>query len=395
MFHFQFYTTFSTFIDKFNRSKYLYIVSWKRYRNKYVERQGTGVRMGNRLKGMFRGMSVSFAACLLMLSALSVYTAPAATLAEKQAEAQRIQQQLDAMKKDSERLASEYSASLNELESIRFVLAENRHKLEKAQEEYQNARRVLQSRLRSMYMLGDINAVEVLLESSSVGDLLSRYEFLRYLSEQDIDVFKQIRSLRSEIALRQRELEDQERRQGQALAGLHQKQLELQNSLAAQQKLLDSVNAEIKTLLDQMTPTSGGGGSGGNYVIGSFVFPVRGPHTFTNDWHAPRTGHLHQGCDVFASTGTPCVAVVSGTASTGEGKNAGYYIRLSGDDGNVYYYMHLDRFGQTGRVAAGTVIGYVGDTGNAKGGPPHLHFEIHPGGGAAINPYPILKAHDR
>ena len=140
---------------------------------------------------------------------------------------------------------------------------------------------------------------------------------------------------------------------------------------------------------------SGGGGGGGTVTLGTFLFPVRGAHTYTNDWHQPRTGHLHQGCDIFASMGTPCVACVSGTASTGEGKNAGNYIRLVGDDGNVYYYMHLQRFGQTGRVTQGAVVGYVGDTGNAAGTPPHNHFEIHPGGGAAINPYPILKQYDK
>ena len=84
------------------------------------------------------------------------------------------------------------------------------------------------------------------------------------------------------------------------------------------------------------------------------------------------------------------VACVSGTVNQGEGKNAGLYVRLVGDDGNVYYYMHCLRFGATGHVTAGTVIAYCGDTGNASGGPPHLHFEIHPGGGAAVNPYPTL-----
>ncbi len=317
-----------------------------------------------------------------------------ATLSEKQAEAQRIQQQLDALKKEGDRLAAEYSASLNELESIRFLMSENKYKLERANERLQRAKGMLQRRLRSIYMLGDVNAIEVLLESSSVTDLLDRYDFLRYLSEQDMVIYKELRSLRNEISLRQRELEDQETRYRKAVAVLQQKRIELQNSLTAQENLLNSVNSEIRKLMEQSTtsvPTSGGG----NYVSGSFIFPVRGPHSFTNDWQAPRTGHLHQGCDIFASIGTPCVAVVSGVASTGEGKNAGYYIRLAGDDGNVYYYMHLDRFGQTGRVSAGTVIGYVGDSGNAKGGPPHLHFEIHPGGGAAINPYPILKAHDK
>ena len=130
------------------------------------------------------------------------------------------------------------------------------------------------------------------------------------------------------------------------------------------------------------------GGSGG----GAIRCPVAGAR-FMNDWGFPRSGgRFHEGNDLFAPRGTPAVATVAGTVVQTVGVLGGNQVKLFGDDGVSYYYTHLDRFGVKGRVSAGAVIGYVGTSGNAAGGPPHVHFEVHPGGGAAANPYPRLVA---
>lgn len=129
------------------------------------------------------------------------------------------------------------------------------------------------------------------------------------------------------------------------------------------------------------------GGTGG----GALRCPVDGPVRFMNDWGFPRSGgRFHEGTDLFAPRGTPVVAVVSGTVVQTTGRIGGLQVKLMGDDGVGYYGTHLDAFGESGRVSAGTVIGYVGSSGNAAGGPPHLHFEVHPGAGAAVNPYPLV-----
>ena len=123
---------------------------------------------------------------------------------------------------------------------------------------------------------------------------------------------------------------------------------------------------------------------------GSWICPVQGPRAFTNDYGDPRSGgRRHQGIDILSPRGTPVVASVSGfvthrTVSLG---GLSYYLR--GNDGITYFGTHLSGYGAGGRVEAGTVIGYVGDTGNARG-TPHLHFEMQPGGGASVNPYPTL-----
>lgn len=122
--------------------------------------------------------------------------------------------------------------------------------------------------------------------------------------------------------------------------------------------------------------------------------PVRGGAKVMNDWGFPRSGgRFHEGNDLFAPRGTPAVAVVGGTATQVVGRLGGNQVKLVGDDGVSYYYTHLDSFGKAGRVAAGDVIGTVGSTGNAAGGPTHVHFEVHPGGGAAVNPYPLVAPH--
>ena len=118
--------------------------------------------------------------------------------------------------------------------------------------------------------------------------------------------------------------------------------------------------------------------------------PVRSAR-FMNDWGFPRsdTG-FHQGNDLMAPRGIPIVAPASGTVVQGTGSIGGRYFRLTAKDGTVYYGAHMSKFGKSGRVRAGDVLGYVGNTGDAAGGATHLHFEIHPAGGAAVNPYAYL-----
>ncbi|MGH9137384.1 MAG: M23 family metallopeptidase [Acidimicrobiales bacterium] len=123
-----------------------------------------------------------------------------------------------------------------------------------------------------------------------------------------------------------------------------------------------------------------------------FVCPVQGAVEFIDSWGFPRSGgRRHQGVDMMAAEGTPVVASVSGTVEHRGNRTGGLSYHLVGDDGVYYYGTHLSAYETAGYVAQGTVIGYVGGTGNARGNP-HLHFEIHPGGqgSPAVNPYPTV-----
>jgi murein DD-endopeptidase MepM/ murein hydrolase activator NlpD len=127
-----------------------------------------------------------------------------------------------------------------------------------------------------------------------------------------------------------------------------------------------------------------------------WLCPVRAggaPMTPVHNYLAPRPGgRKHQGNDIFAPTGTAVVAPVGGVVRHVKGNTAGNAFYLAGDDGTTYYGAHLASFvASPGRVSAGNVIGRVGATGNADGHDPHLHFEVHPNGGAAVDPWPLLS----
>ena len=345
-------------------------------------------------------------ACALVFTLLAFAgpsgTAPEAqaqTLDEKQAEARRIEAELAVLKQQSDQINQQYTEAEIEMESLGYQIDENRRKLEKAQSDYKQAKEVLGTRLKAIYMAGDVDPVEVMLESTTFDDMLNRYDFLNHIANQDLNVFNEVKALRREIASRQRDLEDQEARQQFALNQIQQKQAELQASLKAQEALLASVNAEVLKLLSSYgVVVSDGSSSTSIKINGPFAFPCAGPHSFSTLARPRASATLHQGCDIMASMGVPAVACVNGTITlVTEGGNAGKYLRLTMEGSSTFfYYMHMQDItvSQGQRVSAGDLVGHVGDTGNAKGGAPHIHFEVHPDGGAAVNPYPLLKQFD-
>jgi murein DD-endopeptidase MepM/ murein hydrolase activator NlpD len=232
-----------------------------------------------------------------------------------------------------------------------------------------------------------------------------------------------LRATNEDLHLKERTLRQQLDDQSKALDDLKSQQAEMQNALASAKRAADQLRAQLErerraaeyaSRLRQaqaaarrqsanVSSSNGGGGgstrSGGGagqiIVSGSWVCPVQGPVSFSDTYGSPRGGgRTHKGVDMFAARGTPVVAVVSGSVwyqSDPAGGNAAY---VDGNDGNTYYYAHLnDYVGGQRAVSGGEVIGHVGNTGTSA--PPHLHFEIRPGGanGPRPNPYPTVAAH--
>ena len=216
-----------------------------------------------------------------------------------------------------------------------------------------------------------------------MGKLEVLNESLADHEQQVHDLREQARAARDRLAEEQTDLEAQLRASQQALAAFEER---LRQEEAARQE------RERALLAAQRASTARN--YSGAYVATGLVCPIRGPVSFVDSWGAPRaTTGSHQGVDLMNPRGTPNVAVVSGRAEMRTGGTSGLGVWLYGDDGTLYYYFHLEAYeGAPRHVQQGEVVGYTGNTGDASGGATHTHFEIHPGGGPAVNPYPTVVA---
>jgi murein DD-endopeptidase MepM/ murein hydrolase activator NlpD len=131
--------------------------------------------------------------------------------------------------------------------------------------------------------------------------------------------------------------------------------------------------------------------------VGLGRFPIAGAARYSHDWLFPRYGpgfRFHLGTDVFAAHGTPIRAPVDGVARSANGGLGGLTVKVFMPDGTYFYLAHLSRlvdgFTNGMSVRTGDIVGYVGDSGNARGGAPHLHIGIYPHGGSPIDPKPVL-----
>jgi peptidoglycan LD-endopeptidase LytH len=264
-------------------------------------------------------------------------------------------------------------------------------------------------------------------------------EYLREANGTDVGVVSQVRSFREELDQQTTRLNGALEEQEAVTLELEQKAGQLQSELVAAQQVYDQLVAQQQREEEERSrreeerrqreaaqaeaaraaaataatqPSRGSGDSGGSSdsatppattapppppPAGSGACPVAGAVSFTDSWGAPRSGgRSHKGVDMIAARGTPIVAIYSGKISRFSNSSlGGKSIYFSSDAGDRYYYAHLDDFADVGtgqHVEAGTVIGYNGSTGNAPDYLPHLHFEYHPGGGSAVNPYPLVRS---
>jgi murein DD-endopeptidase MepM/ murein hydrolase activator NlpD len=335
--------------------------------------------------------SVLLLAVLILFLGQSVPPAGADSITDKKEQARQVQSQLNSLQSELNRLTSELNQTQSRLATLEANIETNQAQLNAAEAEYQRWQGILAERLVSMYKEGNVSALDVLLECDDFDTFVNSYDYMSRIGNHDAEAIVATQNLMAEIRAKRAQLESDKAAYQAYSSSLQSQRGSIQSKLNEQKALLAGIDSEVASMLSSRYS----GGGGGGWTVGpvnGLYFPVAGPCSFTNDWGAPRSvGRTHKGCDIMADYGTPAVAITSGNVVQRSGGNAGNYVFLYGDNGHLYYYMHLQDYGASGRVGAGEVIGYVGDTGNARGCP-HLHFEWHPGGGVAVNPYPLLVA---
>ena len=305
-------------------------------------------------------------------------------------------QDLDAVTEQRKQLEVDVASALMELEQLEARRAATETELASMevrrsdlQDRAADARAELDIRIREHYKRGDTTVLSTLLAGDGPTDALERSALLTALHRRDDATIEAATNLTVQLEQTTTLLSARRAELAQVDEDMRIRTEELQARLDATVRTETALRARAARR-QQVSR----GAQQGTY---SCIFD-RATYHFIDSWGFPRSGgRSHKGADVMAPRGVNVYAFTSGQiGSLTKGGLGGISLRILGDDGNRYYYAHLDGFAdgiRPGmRVEAGQLVGFNGNSGNARGGPTHVHFQLHAGGGAPINPYPWLRA---
>jgi murein DD-endopeptidase MepM/ murein hydrolase activator NlpD len=338
--------------------------------------------------------TVRAAASFAAAAAIVIGTAPAYA----QSTAQHLdvtRQRAQRIKSDYERIAKAWADQQSSIGLTSDAIDRTQSDIVRGGEEKKSLRAQLSRRVRVEYEMGGLSMVDLLINAKSFDEFTARYTALRSQSLADQELILQLRRKDAELRAKEKQLVAQRVVLRRQAGVLRDRARQLTISFNQAQQLVRDLQRQLRA--EQIAQLFRIGHSGSAGSVPMDACPVQGPHVVNNDYGAPRGGgtRRHQGNDIMAPMGTPVVAVVSGVVHQKTGGLGGNAYQLQGSSA-LFYYAHLNDFvaPDGASVSPGELIGHTGNTGDAAGGPAHVHFEIHPGlgWGPTIDPHPSLMA---
>lgn len=305
-----------------------------------------------------------------------------------------------------------------EHEDLLYRITRMEDAVERYQEEAQQLEQTARDILVDAYMSGQRNLIGSAFTATSIQDLVTSRAVLDRAAERELSsmdnldaVSRQADRSSAELDIRRAdvsanqdaaaivvdEISALQSRQREILAAADQAVREAIEDLKREQReKYEEDQRRKRQQAAQAASRPGAAGGAAPESTPGFICPVQGGASFIDSWGFPRSGgRKHKGVDMFNARNTPLIAVVDGRIRFSSNSLGGLSTHLYSDNGTVYYYTHLESHpgglssGQY--VSKGTVVGFLGNSGNARYTSPHLHFEIRPNG-KAVNPYPTVRS---
>lgn len=323
------------------------------------------------------------ALALALVLGAALLALPARAVTDQELEDAR--DRLEAARAELTRVTQEWQDTEARLARATDAATAARAEIARLEGELDRIQESLNDRATAAFMSGGTLSIGAILTSDSVQDAADRLQYTISVVQGDADLATDVSVMVEQVRRQREKLE-----RAVKVEQVESERLRSQRAtLSARVADLNDVVADLRAELAQEEEAQLGITSSVS-VTGSGAIqtcPVAGPNSFVDSFGDPRPGgRLHEGIDLIAAAGTPVVAVAPGVARSA-GSIGGLGAVVQHPNGDWTFYAHLGSYGKLGTVSAGTVIGTIGSTGVSV---THLHFEYHPNGGPAVNPYSTL-----